>query len=140
MCPFVRRRPKNVGARFLGGARQERFYERWLPLLSAAAAVRALAAADPAAGRLKQLIISAPQRTGKSMGGSTRLKSAQDGWEFGGKLRLSAGFSGYASPAAANWTSLRAPGRGPASDLAPGWLPPMPITLAITSVLPRSTA
>ena len=36
-----------------GGARQERFYERWLPLLSAARPRKRLAAAGPAAGCLE---------------------------------------------------------------------------------------
>ena len=53
VCPFVRRRPKNVRRAVRGGARQERFYERWLPLLSAARPRKRLAAAGPAAGRLE---------------------------------------------------------------------------------------
>jgi len=44
---------KNVGRAGRGDARQERFYERWLPLLSAARPRKRLAAAGPAAGRLE---------------------------------------------------------------------------------------
>ena len=120
VCVHMRRRPKNVGARVRGAARQERFYERWLPLLSAAAAVRALAAAGPAAGRFEDSLWSAPQRTVKSMGGSTRLKSAQDGWELGVNIGLVRVFGG---PRCVSPAPLRAPGRDNASGLASGWLP-----------------